>query len=426
MVAIVHQSNSLRNALHYNENKVKQKVAQLIHSGNYPKDTELLGFTDKINRLERQAILNQNTKVNSVHISLNFDAADQLDNEKLQRIAEVYMQKIGFGEQPYLVYRHHDAGHEHIHIVTTNIKADGKRIELHNLARNQSMKASLEIEKEFQLVQALGKQRLGYELKPVHVQKVQYGRSETKRAITNVLDHVLPHYKYTSMAELNAVLKQYNMVADTGSKGSRIYQHKGLVYRILNEKGEKVGIPVKASLIYNKPGLPFIESKFAANEFARQKYKQRVRNAVDLSLMKQPGQSLPELMKALQKEQIQLVLRQNDQGIIYGVTYVDHQTKSVFNGSDLGKSYSANVLQQRCQPESDSIQQQKQVQQMIRQQPGIIQPEKATGPTGLTMPKVPSLQNIVEDLIQSENDNSSLVDELREEQRRRKRKRLHQ
>jgi hypothetical protein len=363
---------------------------------------------------------------------LNFDAADKLDNEKLQRIAEVYMQKIGFGEQPWLVYRHHDAGHEHIHIVTTNIKADGKRIELHNLARNQSLKASLEIEKEFQLVQAMNKQRLGYELKPVNVQKVQYGRSETKRAITNVLDYVLPHYKYTSLAELNAVLKQYNIVADTGSKDSRIYQHKGLVYRILNEKGEKIGIPVKASLIYNKPGLQFIESKFAANEFARQKHKQRVRNAVDLSLLKQPGQSLPELIKVLQKEQIQLVLRQNDQGIIYGITYVDHQTKSVFNGSDLGKLYSANILQQRCQPESDPIQQQKQVQQTIRQLPGNIQPatviqtEKAMKPTGLTMPKVPSLQNIVEDLVQPENDNSPLAYELREEQRRRKRKKLHQ
>src|SRR4051795_9469405 len=165
------------------------------------------------------------------------------------------MQKIGFGEQPYLVYQHHDAGHPHLHIVTTNIKQDGKRIALHNLGQHQSMKASKEIEQEFDLVKALSKTRMRYELQPVNAQKVQYGKSETKRAITNVLDAVLPYYKYTSLAELNAILKLYNVVADRGSEQSRIYKNEGLVYHILNEQGEKIGIPIKASLIYNKPTL---------------------------------------------------------------------------------------------------------------------------------------------------------------------------
>jgi hypothetical protein len=194
MVAIVHNSKSLRNALHYNENKVRQEVAKFIHSANYPKDTELLGFNDKIKLLEKLTALNQQTKVNSVHVSLNFDGADKLNEELLKEIADVYMNQIGFGEQPYLGYQHNDAGHPHIHIVTTNIKQDGKRIELHNLARNQSMKASEQIEKEFNLIQATSKHRLEYELKPVNVQRVQYGKAETKRAITNVLDHVLSTY----------------------------------------------------------------------------------------------------------------------------------------------------------------------------------------------------------------------------------------
>src|SRR5580765_1785461 len=98
MVAIINNSNSLRNALHYNENKVRQKVADFIHSGNYPKDTEMLGFTDKIKLLEHRASLNRKTKVNSVHISLNFDPSDKLDKDDLKAIADTYMQKIGFGE----------------------------------------------------------------------------------------------------------------------------------------------------------------------------------------------------------------------------------------------------------------------------------------------------------------------------------------
>ena len=281
-------------------------------------------------------------------MSLNFDAADKLNEELLKEIAEVYMNQIGFGEQPYLVYQHNDAGHPHIHIVTTNIKRDGKRIELHNLARNQSMKTSKEIEKEFNLIQASGKHRLAYELKPVNVQRVQYGKAETKRAITNVLDHVLSTYKYASLAELNAVLQQYNVIADRGSEGSRIYKSNGLVYRILNGNGGKVGVPIKASLIYSKPTLKNIEAKFESNEKERQKHKQRVMNAIDFAVLKKSNQSLTELIKAVQKENIHVVLRQNDDGIIYGITYIDHHTKCVFNGSHLGKQYSANGIQQRC------------------------------------------------------------------------------
>lgn len=174
---------------------------------NFPKDTEQLALRDKMNRLQNLALLNQRTKINSVHISLNFDSSDQLDTEKITSIAEVYMERIGFGEQPYLVYQHHDAGHPHIHIVTTNIKSDGKRIMLHNLGSNLSMKVSKELEKEFGLTEALSKSREAYKPKPVDVYKVQYGKRETKRAITSVLDAVLPHYKYASLAELNAVLR---------------------------------------------------------------------------------------------------------------------------------------------------------------------------------------------------------------------------
>ena len=205
MVAIIRASGSLRNVLHYNENKLKQNNAELIHSMNYGKDTEKLGFTDKIKTLEKLTSLNERTKLNGVHVTLNFDPSEKLSKETLQKIADDYMQKTGFGEQPYLVDQHHDSGHPHLHIVTTNIKADGKRIELHNLARNQSMKASLEIENEFKLVQALNKQQLDYELRPLNAQRVQYGSSETKRALTNVLDHVLPHYKYRSIAELKLI-----------------------------------------------------------------------------------------------------------------------------------------------------------------------------------------------------------------------------
>jgi len=116
--------------------------------------------------------------------------------------------KLGFGDQPYLIYQHHDAGHPHIHVVTTNIQSDGKRIDLHHLGIRKSEPARKEIEKMFGLVVAdAHARREAFRLNPIDVKKVQYGRAETKRAITNVLDAVLDKYKYTSLPELNAVFE---------------------------------------------------------------------------------------------------------------------------------------------------------------------------------------------------------------------------
>jgi hypothetical protein len=349
MVAVIKTSSSLHRIFNYNEQKVKAGVAECIMAANYPKDLKDLTLRNKLIRLLNQAALNENVTRNSVHISLNFDSSEKLPHDRLRKIAATYMEQIGFSQQPYLVYQHHDAGHPHIHIVTVKVLIDGSRIDMHNIGRNQSEKARKEIEQSFGLVKAEdSKQRQACELKPAPAQKVQYGRSETKRAIANVLEAVLKNYRYTSLPELNVVLQQYNVAADRGSENSRIYRHKGLTYHILDENGKKIGLPIKASDFHSKPTLKFLEERFALNETARLPYKPRVKNAVDLALLKQPTQSLESLIKSLEKEGIHACLRKNGEGLVYGITYVDHRTKSVFNGSALGKQYSAKAIQERC------------------------------------------------------------------------------
>lgn len=152
------------------------------------------------------------------------------------------------------------------------------------------------------------------------------------------------------------MLRLYNVTADRGGEKSRIYQGGGLVYRILDEQGKHVGVPIKASDFYNKPTLKYLEAKYARNEVKRLPQKARVRNAVDMTLLNRKATSLQELTSALEKQGISTVLKQNDTGLIYGITYVDHKTGSVFNGSTLGKQYSAKALQERCLPERISEQ----------------------------------------------------------------------
>lgn len=350
MVAVIKTGHSIHRIFNYNENKVKEGVAECIGAGNYPVDVEKMSGTMKLNRLLKQAALNENVTRNSVHVSLNFDASDTgLTKEKLMEIADTYMRKIGFGDQPYLVYQHFDAGHPHIHLVSVKVRADGSRIDTQNIGRNQSEKARREIEKSFGLVVADDrKKREAFQLKPVDVRKVQYGRTDTHRAITNVLDAVLERYRYTSLPELNAVLRQYNVMADRGSENSRVFKSGGLVYRVLDEQGNPIGVPIKASDFYSKPTLKFLEAKFKGNEAKRLPHRARVKNAIDMALLHKKTLPIEELVQALKKQGIDTILRKNEDGLLYGITYVDHRTGCVFNGSALGKAYSAKAITERC------------------------------------------------------------------------------
>lgn len=349
MVAIIKTSHSIHNILNYNENKVETGVAECISAENYPLELEKLSFNLKLNRFLKLASLNENAKRNSIHISLNFDPSENHSKEKLIEIANMYMEKIGFGKQPYLIYQHHDAGHPHLHLVTNNIQRDGKRIDLHLLGIRKSEPARKEIEDLFGLVKAEGrKNRQDISLQQASASRVNYGKVESKKAINGVLHMVLNQYKYSSLPELNAVLKQCNIMADRGREDSKIFQTRGLVYRILDLEGNPIGVPIKASSFYNKPTLKFLEEKFKSNETRNATDKARVKNAIDVALLKEKNFSLNDLAKQLEKEGINTVFRKSEKGSLYGITYVDHTTKNVFNGSSLGKQYSAKAMEDRC------------------------------------------------------------------------------
>jgi hypothetical protein len=348
MVAVIKTGHSIHRIFNYNENKVKQDVAECIGAGNYPLDHDQMNLNMKLNLLLNQLALNENVTRNSVHISLNFHASEgNLPAEKLLEITDSYMNKIGFGKQPYLIYRHYDAGHPHIHIVSIKVRHDGSRIDMNNIGRNQSEEARKYIETQFKLVRAEDQKQLHPPLKAIQAAKVLYGKSQTKMAIQNVLEAVLNQYRYTSLPELNAVLKQYNVKAERGGEDSSTFKKNGLLYRVLDSDGTPVGIPIKASLFYSKPTLAQLQSKFTENESKRANYKNRVKNEVDKALLAKKT-SIPDLVTALAKQGIHIALHKNEQDLVYGVTYVDHQTKCVFNGSALGKQYSAKAIQERC------------------------------------------------------------------------------
>lgn len=342
---------NIRGLLLYNENKVEAHQAELIMASRFGGDIEDLSFKNKLARFENLTMLNSRVKTNALHIMLNFDTSEKIGTAKLQQIAADYMEKIGFGDQPYLVYQHKDASHDHLHIVTTNMQADSKRINLHNIGRLLSEPARKAIEIAYGLVKAEGKglkEALG--IKPIDIAKAIYGKTPTKRAITNVVSEVTNTYKFSSIAELNAVLRQFNVVADRGREDTLMYEKKGLIYSILDQKGHKIGIPFKASSLNGKPTLKNLEAKFERNKEKCKPFKDDLKKRIEKVFSRYTTISKATFLQELQKQYIQAAFRQNEQGFIYGLTFIDNKYRTVFNGSDLGKDYSAKAITERFAP----------------------------------------------------------------------------
>jgi hypothetical protein len=339
MVAKIKSGKSLIGALNYNENKVKAGKAVLIASSGYAKNYDMLTFYDKLFRLKDLAERNIRTRTNTLHLSLNFDLTEKLDTEKLVTIADEYMKGIGFENQPYLIYKHSDAGHPHIHIVTTNIDSDGKRISLHNIGELKSEQARKAIEIDFGLVQASSKKTSQEQIENLKIKPLEYGKNDTKRGITNIVNAVVKSYKFTSLPELNAILGQYNVLADKGTKESVMFNNGGLQYWALDVNGKKIGVPIKASSIYLKPTLKLLEGRFQLNEYLRKPFKEKLKAKIDK--VRSQAISIEQFKNDLKKADVTVVIRQNNDGRIYGISYLDNLNKAIFNGSDLGKSYSA-------------------------------------------------------------------------------------
>lgn len=349
MFAKIRHNKKIRNTLYYHEKKERQRLAECLTAVNFVKDLEHLTHKDMLHHFQQLTSLHETITHNGLHVSLSFHPTDKLSNKDMINIAEQYMQEIKFGDQPYLVYRHYDTIHPHVHLVTTNIQYDGERLNLSKTDYYHSLQLTRTIENERKLTLSGEWRRHKHTIG--HAAKIKYGEMATMTAMNNVLEKVIPLYKYTSMDELNAVLRLYNVEAYKGREDSRLHQRHGLIYRVLREDSRPVGRHIKASLFDSKPTLKRLEQEFASHqvEAQRQKHRQRVTAALEWNMAKK-NMDLPGLRKALEQERISMVWMERKIENAQNIFYVDHETRAVFDGRQLGERYDAAVLRQRLVP----------------------------------------------------------------------------
>jgi hypothetical protein len=340
MVAKISSSNNLYGALSYNQNKVDEAHAQVIFTNNMiePKDGNFDIHTC-LQSFEPYLLANRRTEKPVIHISLNPDPKDKLSDEQLSEIAQIYMQKMGYGDQPFIVYKHEDIERKHIHIVSLRVDENGKKID-HNFEHRRSMDVCRELEQKYGLVSTDQKKRQdGLPLK-----KIEYDKGDVKHQIANVIRPIAKDYHFLSLKEYKALLSLYNIGIEEVRGEIKGREYKGLIYSALNDKGEKVGNPFKSSLFGKSVGIEALEKRMEQSaEIIKDKgLKERSKKVIAAAMRTTKNRT--DFEGALAKQGISVLLRTNEQGRIYGATFIDHEQKCVFNGSRLGKEFSANVF----------------------------------------------------------------------------------
>ncbi len=343
MVARLEPTASLSDALSYNEKKVTQHKAQLIHARNFLQQKNKLSHKDKVHRFQHQNELNTRSTVKMLHATLNFAPNEHLPDEKLIAIADRYMEGLNMQKQPYLVYRHDDAAHPHLHIVTSLIRPDGTRVDTDRMAIRLSEPARKAIEKEFDLVPSKS-QKKSQAVRAPQLQKIA---PSSDIPISTAMDHILEgvnrDYHFKNLKEYNAILRAYNITVETGGPGSKTRKHAGLYYVPLNDKGNKIAPPIMASQLPSRPILARLEEKFQQKNDRYIDNTTSIRRRIDWALDQQP-KSLRNLVGDLRTSGIEVVVPPANGRNPHDQIYVDHTLKTAVTGERLGKAYTSSGI----------------------------------------------------------------------------------
>ena len=322
MVAKINRGASLYGAVIYNQQKVNEATGRII-AGNRM-ITDSIYDPDRIVRqtmfaFESYLAANRNTEKPILHISLNPTLDDNLTDSQFADLARAYMQKMGYGNQPYIVYLHEDIDRRHIHIVSTCVNENGEKID-DAYEWNRSMKACRELEQMFGLKQIADKRR---ELLEPYLKKADYTRGDVKQQVSNILKSVFTSYRFQSFGEYSAMLSCFNIEAKQVKGEFDDKPYSGIIYTMTDENGKPICTPIKSSLIGKRFGYEGVEKRIAYNaqEFRAKRWQPKIRNDVALAMHGCRG-NREEFVRLLGSKGIDVVFR----GMMQGVSMVSHSS----------------------------------------------------------------------------------------------------
>ena len=339
MIAKISATENLGGALGYNFKKVEKGEASiLLAQGLYQNKEGTYTMAEVFPDMQALIPEKCRTKKMVFHCSLNPHPDDKISDEQLVQVAREYMEALGYGNQPYIVFKHSDIAREHIHIVSLRVDSRGQKIN-DKFEKRRSKQITDALERKFGLIPSSKLTEKAVAETP----KVDIGKGNIKEQVASVVRMVLGHYRFCSLGELNAILSKYNLAVEEVKTEFRGKKYDGLVYVPTDDKSNKVSTPIHASDIGRGAGYTAVQNRMQKSRQAVKPLVPTIRGKV-LQTMRTSPKTEEELRQRLKGQGLRVVIRRNESGRIYGITFIDDKEGIALNGSRLGKGYAANVF----------------------------------------------------------------------------------
>lgn len=341
MIANITRGSFLNNFVEYNEKKVAIGDAELLFCNTF--------YSDEVNEtvnLIRDFGIDNKAKNKYFHISLNFHTDDihKLDKETLENITLDYLEKMGLNEVPFIVYKHNDTSHPHVHIVVSNSDYDSKIIIQKN-ERWISQSITRELELKYNIKQVNSKKQN----QKLPNESIQF--NSLKDELNYNIDFLLNKYKVQNFIEFQEELnnRSLNITALMGVKENEkgeFETYNGIIYNKFTEDFKQSQRGVKASSLYDKPTMNFIEEQFKINQEHHKLRRGEIKSSIDFILTNYESISIDKFKKLLDNNDIGLYLKYDNSDNLVGISYFDRTNDYKYTGEQIGKKYIAKNFKQ--------------------------------------------------------------------------------
>ena len=313
IVKILGSASSSFHGVQYNDKKVEKGKGELMQMKNFPSFINESSSKEEVRNYLKSISKNEKVKKPQFHavISTKFQ---QHSKEELTKVAEDFMQEMGYGNQPCLVVFHNDTENNHVHIVSTRVdKQSGKKIN-DSYEKLKAQKAMMNI-----------KERI-------------YGKNN-QETINNLLS-----YKISSLKQLELLMERngFKLVKNKNDENAldilkngvreKTINRKQLVFK--NLKNDDRAKQIKAILnkykeVYSNKVFKVEDRRHLEKMLPEEKQKEDWKPKIEFE---------SELQKKLRDVfGIDVVFHHKDEFRPFGYTLIDHKTETVYKGSEILK-----------------------------------------------------------------------------------------
>lgn len=297
----------------YNDKKIDKGKGELMLMKNFPSFIDQDSGKQQVRDYLKTVSKSKKVQKPQFHavISTKFQ---EHNKEELAAISEDFMDKMGYGQQPYIVVFHHDTENNHIHIVSTRVdKQTGKKID-DSYEKLKAQKALAEVMEKL------------------------YGINEEEKF------NQLLNYKIGSFQQLKTLLNRngYQLTENANDGKSITISKNGIVQRRIsadqivfsNKESERRIRQIRA--IFSKYRQLYSNKVFRVDDYRKQEAMLPIEKLKDH--WKPEIEYESELQKKLRDSfGIDIVFHHKDDRMPFGYTLIDHKTATVYKGSEIMK-----------------------------------------------------------------------------------------